>query len=55
MSLTTMKVFYRNNGIGPDLLYKEYYNFASRMQVTFDDDPVYLNGRLDHIPISPQE
>lgn len=55
MSLTTMRTFYRKNDISPDLLYKEDYNYANKVYINCDEDPVYLNGKIEEIPENPIE
>ena len=46
MSLTTLRAFYRKNNVHPDLLYKEDYNYANKIYINCDEDPVYLNGKI---------
>ena len=50
MENCTLRLFYRNNGVKSSKLFKDFYNFTSKVSIVFDDDPIYLNGTLDEIP-----
>ena len=50
LTLSTMRMFYRRNGITPDQLYKEEYNLARKVYVNVEADPIYLNGKLEQVP-----
>ena len=52
MSWTCMRKFYMNNNVTSEQLYKEYYNFTNKVTITYDDDPVYLNGKLADLPLN---
>ena len=50
LSPSAMRMFYRKNNIPHEYLYKDEYNYAKRFLFSYEEDPEYLNGKLDNIP-----
>lgn len=55
MSISTIRLFYRLNNIGPDILFKEHYNFVHKVIIPNEEDAIYLNGYVDEIPENSKE